>query len=649
MAFLEFQNSMLGHNYLDQFLRFERDSNYEYGHIFDPNRDLPIEYTIRITGNAGMKSLNGTTDGFHISDSEELLVRMDVLIPWEAVIKIINQNLGHLLGNIILEGNDILLGADAVGNTLYGYTGDDYIVGGDLVDDLSGDAGDDILIGGLGNDILNGGKGFDFADYSSAVSAITANLAAGAVSTNGDTDELVLIEGIVGSDFDDQIFGDAADNILRGGDGDDRLDGLAGDDELDGGAGADRLAGRDGADLLIGGAGADRLTGGNGADRMAGGDGNDIYDVDNVGDVVTERAGEGKDRINTSVDYTSPENVEFLVGKFAPTGLNLTGNSGRDRITGANQAQTPDTIHGMAGNDFIAGLVGDDVLSGGDGDDRIFGNSGADVIDGGAGDDLVTGQFGADRFVLGVNQGEDRINDFDVNGDFLDLRAHGFADFAAVQAIMSDAMGGALLDFAGPGSVLLEGVAAASLGQEDVLIAPSENGVANATAGAKSEFNYLTGIHAPVGLTMVGDAGRDWIVGANKMHSPDTISGVGGDDRLIGMVGDDVISGGEGDDRIFGNSGMDIITGGLGDDRVTGQQNADTFVHVPGDGRDWVTDFDVTEDLLDLTAHGFSAFADVQALLSDVASGALLDLAGVDNIFLENVSSATIGQDNVSL
>ena len=40
------------------------------------------------------------------------------------------------------------------------------------------------------------------------------------------------------------------------------------------------------------------------ADTLIGGLGNDIYAVDNVGDVVTEKAGEGTDTVKSSVTYT---------------------------------------------------------------------------------------------------------------------------------------------------------------------------------------------------------------------------------------------------------------------------------------------------------------------------------------------------------
>lgn len=176
------------------------------------------------------------------------------------------------------------------------------------------------------------------------------------------------------------------------------------------------------------------------------------------------------DRINTWIDFTNAENVEFLVGKFASVGLALTGNAGNDRITGANKINSGDTINGLDGNDRLVGLVGNDEINGGAGIDRIFGNSGNDIIRGGAGKDIVTGQQGADAFVHAIGDGVDYVTDFNVTQDFIDLRDHGFADFAAVQAILTDVASGAAFEMGVEGRVVLLGVTSASIGIEDVLI-----------------------------------------------------------------------------------------------------------------------------------------------------------------------------------
>lgn len=289
------------------------------------------------------------------------------------------------------------------------------------------------------------------------------------------------IENAFGGNGDDILVGNAAANRLSGRDGDDALFGGAGGDLLFGDAGADELSGGGSADVLLGGAGDDvlaggdandRLHGGTGADTMRGGDGGDIYDVDNVGDQIIEGDTSGLDRINTFVDFTNPANVEFLVGIFAETGLALTGNDGRDRISGSNIITSGDDISGQAGNDKLVGLVGDDQLNGGLGNDRLFGNSGDDVISGDEGNDRLTGQFGTDSFIHRPGDGRDSITDFDANADVLDLRLHGFADIDDVRAALSDTARGAFLDLGGSEGLIFENltVAGLSLGAEDVLI-----------------------------------------------------------------------------------------------------------------------------------------------------------------------------------
>ena len=86
--------------------------------------------------------------------------------------------------------------------------------------------------------------------------------------------------------------GNSLNNVISGGDLNDTLSGLAGNDTLEGGLGND---------TLIGGAGADNLQGDEGADNMAGGADNDVYFVDDVGDVVNENA----------ADSTGVDRVEF--------------------------------------------------------------------------------------------------------------------------------------------------------------------------------------------------------------------------------------------------------------------------------------------------------------------------------------------------
>src|SRR5262249_11205872 len=147
---------------------------------------------------------------------------------------------------------------------------------------------DDLISGDAGADEVNGGDGFDTASYQTAYAGVTVDLAAGTGSA-GDAagDQLISIEAVIGSRYDDVISG--LDDPLKS----DNLSGAEGNDQLVGRAASDVLSGDDGDDLLVGGSGADSLFGGNGHDVLRGGAGNDLL-VGGVGqDVLT--GGTGKD------------------------------------------------------------------------------------------------------------------------------------------------------------------------------------------------------------------------------------------------------------------------------------------------------------------------------------------------------------------
>ncbi len=390
------------------------------------------------------------------------------------------------------DGADLLNGGDGA-DTIDGGAGADILLGEDGDDDLAGGPGDDRLIGGAGADAMAGGAGDDrytvteagdvvtelpgegdldrvdaFVDFPipAGVELLVGRHAATSLTLQGHDGGETIVgadlagagDAIDGGAGDDSLFGLAGDDVLAGGDDSDTLRGGAGRDTLQGGAGDDVLLGEAGEDDLSGGLGDDRLIGGDGRDSMAGGTGDDRYTVTETGDVVAELAGEGAaDRIDAFVDFVNSANVEILSGRFSATGLTLTGHGGGESILGSDAA------------DRLIGRAGDDAILGGDGRDRIFGNSGDDVITGGGGDDRVTGQFGADRFIHNPGDGDDVVTDFDVDQDRLNLRGHGLADFSGFQALTVDTTDGARCNLA-DGSVLLAGVAKASIGAEDVLL-----------------------------------------------------------------------------------------------------------------------------------------------------------------------------------
>ena len=119
------------------------------------------------------------------------------------------------------------------------------------------------------------------------------------------------------------------------------------------------------ANLITGNAAINKINGGAGADTMAGGLGNDIYFVDNAGDIIAENLNEGIDKVNSSVTYLLLDNVEnlTLTGTLA---INATGNGAANNIIG-NTASNQ--LNGGAGNDILNGEAGNNTLTGGAGKD----------------------------------------------------------------------------------------------------------------------------------------------------------------------------------------------------------------------------------------------------------------------------------------
>jgi Ca2+-binding RTX toxin-like protein len=346
------------------------------------------------------------------------------------------------------EGDDLLAGDTVFGFFLGGVTGNDHLDGGQGNDELFGDGGDDTLIGGQGLDSLDGGTGVDVADYSGSAAAVTIHLNAG-IGIGGDAagDVLQNMENVIGSAFADTLNGSSAINVLTGGNGNDKLAGLGGADTLDGGNGTDtvtyaasasgvtvdltlgdgsggdatndtlisieNLTGSNFVDSLVGNASANVLDGGGSTDLMAGKAGNDIYIVDNAGDVVIESAGQGIDEVRASVSFT------------------LTGGAEVETLRTTNEAGT--TTINLTGNNIANTIVGNN------GNNAINGGGGADTLIGARGVDILTGGSGADRFVWrdanesGVDAATaDTIVDFDpLAGELIDLSGIDADVFAA--------------------------------------------------------------------------------------------------------------------------------------------------------------------------------------------------------------------------
>jgi serralysin len=229
------------------------------------------------------------------------------------------------------------------------FSGDDYISSGGVLvgfegnDFLKGASSDDVLDGGLGEDAMIGNGGDDIYYVDNVRDAVFEFAGEGvdrvqssiSYTLTSNVENLTLtgpfaINGI-GNELRNTINGNASANVLNGRGGD---------------------------------------------DTMSGRDGNDTYVVEQSGDKVIEKAGEGIDVVNALISYKLTDNVENLILKSA-SDLNGTGNA-LDNVLSGNSGRN--TLNGGAGNDTLKGGGGNDTLIGGVGADKLYGGSGADIF-----------------------------------------------------------------------------------------------------------------------------------------------------------------------------------------------------------------------------------------------------------------------------
>ncbi|MCE7888012.1 MAG: type I secretion C-terminal target domain-containing protein [Alphaproteobacteria bacterium PRO2] len=92
--------------------------------------------------------------------------------------------------------------------------------------------------------------------------------------------------------------------------------------------------------------------------------------------------------------------------------------------------------------------------------------------------------------------------------------------------------------------------------------------------------------------------GADTVTGTS---AADRISGMGGNDTIRGGGGHDVLFGNAGNDVLYGDAGNDWLVGGIGADRLTGGAGNDVFFFDNLTGVDTITDFNKSQDYIDLS------------------------------------------------
>ena len=519
--------------------------------------------------------------------------------------------------------------------------GNDDITGSASANVLDGGIGDDTLVGAAGADTLDGGSGTDLADYRSAASGVTVDLnAASQTGSEAQGDVLISIEDVFGSDFADQITGDAADNVLGGG---------AGADIIDGGAGMDTASYRDAAggvivklwngvgtgsdaagdtltsiENIVGSAFDDGLIGANGVDNVLSGGGGDDFLASLSGN-DTLNGGAGQDRLDggAGIDTADYSNASGRVVVKLWNGVGAGSDAAGDALT---------SIENIIGSAFDDGLIGangaDNVLSGGGGDDFLASLSGNDTLNGGAGADTLDGGSGVDTADYGDASGGVTVRLWNGVGSGGDAAGDALT---SIENIIGSAFNDVLIGADGVANVLDGGDGddfLGSLSGNDTLNGGDGNDRLRGGAGA----DVIDG-GAGIDVANYGDASGGVVVklwngsGSGSDAAGDALTNI---ENIIGSAFNDGLIGANGaDDFLASLSGNDTLNGGAGQDRLDGGAGIDTADYSNASGR-------VVVKLWNGVGAGSDATGDtltnIENIIGSASNDGLIGANGVDNV-----------------
>ncbi|MDR4466348.1 MAG: hypothetical protein MRJ66_19005 [Nitrospira sp.] len=390
---------------------------------------------------------------------------------------------------------------------------------------------------------------------------------------------------IVGTEFDDFLFGTDLADRFRGGRGNDWLEGGEGNDSyfFDIGDGIDRIT-----DAASAGAGNEIIFG---SSIMASDLRLDLApDASNLtlSDLLLRVGTNGDtiqldlfDRTNLSGPHTV-ETFRFADGsaltyqQLLSRGFDLVGTDGDDHIDGT---EVVDRITGGGGSDVLRGGMGDDQLDGGAGNDRLFGGQGNDT------------------YLFGPGSGRDTILEIQGSQDVI-LMAPDVAPSDVVVTRQNNDLVLSLNGGAGQLTVSLYFLAS-PLQIEQIQFA---DGTVWDAAGIQERLRP----------TIIGTADSDMLVGTAE------------NDRLLGLSGDDRLEGFAGNDELDGGNGADYLTGGSGDDQYIVDDPGDLITELTHEGVDTVRSsvtYSLGSHLEHLTLTGILAINGTGNELDNVLTG----------------------------
>lgn len=355
---------------------------------------------------------------------------------------------------------------------------------------------------------------------------------------------------ILGTEFNEVLFGTDDDDIIKG---------LSGYDTLDGGEGSDTYiitandfqnrfvdfyqdSGTSGTDIILAAEAGVIIGIGSGFSYASSG----IEIIDGLSESTVSG-----DNDRQVWDFTGVEirGVDLLFGM-----------GGNDEIRGSNAS---DTIDGGTGHDVLFGGLGNDTILGGEQHDRIFGGEGNDSLNGNAGFDYLDGGEGSDIYYVGLD-----------NAGFVDdYNDTGTSGRDVIRALEDGTVIGLINGF-GPDN-----------GIEVITSAGNDNVTIGGTNDAEIWDFSQTTLNGVQWINALD--GHDSIIANNQRNNIDA-----GD-------GNDYVDGGNGNDTLIGYNDDDVLTGGEGNDLLIGGFGRDTFIFGANSGNDTIDDYEDGRDVIE--------------------------------------------------
>lgn len=329
------------------------------------------------------------------------------------------------------------------------------------------------------------------------------------------------------------------------------------------------------------------------------------FAFDNYG-VIT---GSGDDTVtnNKTIIY----NVQLGGGNNTFTNTGTIGDVAEDIVSNVylgsgndivkNSGLVTGIIYLGGGTDSLTGGVNNDIVQGGDGAETIFllGDKATGVID---------LEFVGDVYFTGLATASDKNDSID--------GGLGLADAYVVG------------EYDAFNDEFISGIGDTFINLDSLITGHSDNALTGLSSGVMLTANTAYGLDISgdaTGLTTkdtvkgfewaAGGDGNDVIFGnasANLLLGGNPDGDGAGNDALYGFAGNDTLATGDGDDVLVGGTGKDTLSGGDGSDIFVYDLLADSTLL--STGRDLITDFDTTSDVLD-----FSSFKKVSTDLTNLS------------------------------